>query len=204
MLDPQKVVAGSQALGDLGRDLLGALAGPRQAAGRDAGALRQDLEPHVAGAVPRGGRLARGHLGHVELQGPRVADRGLGAEPDRRPGRHALGLRPLGARRELVAADLLRRHVRRGPVGLVVGRLAHVLPVRGCRAGYEVWERVCLGDTGSAAVLGHTFVFGRMDGWGPTVSLDGGRQGEQRGDGLHLEYLFWGKYYEEKKNRGGC
>ena len=88
VLDAQEVIAGGDALRDLGGDLGGALAGPGQARWRDVGALREDLEPVGARPVPRVRRLARRHLSHVELQRPRVRDRRLRREPYRRPRRY--------------------------------------------------------------------------------------------------------------------
>lgn len=110
VLDAEQVVAGGDARGDLSRDLARALAGPGQSAGADVGALREDLEPDCAGAVPGRGRLARWHLGHVELQHARVRDGGVGCEADCVAGcdRHCLCAFVAGG--ELVASHLIRGH----------------------------------------------------------------------------------------------
>lgn len=84
------------------------------------------LEPHGAGAVEGCGGLARGDFGHVELEGPGVRDGAYGGEADGVACVDGVGLRS-GARGQLVAADLLRRDVGYGAVGLVVCRLADIL-----------------------------------------------------------------------------
>lgn len=146
MLDADEVVARRQALRDLNGNVAQALAGPREPRGGDVGPLGEDLEPDGARPVEGGGRLAGGHLGHVELQGARVRDAGVGDEADRSARCDAHRLRALAAGGQLVAPQLRRGHVRHGAVGLVVGRLAHVLPVLRRRAvGDEAGELVCRG-----------------------------------------------------------
>lgn len=104
VLRAQQVLARGQGLGEGDGDLCLARGGPADGGrGRD-GFLLVDLEPHVAAAVPGLGRLARGHLGHVELHGPGVRDAGHGSEGDGVAGVDGGGLRA-GAGREGVAAD---------------------------------------------------------------------------------------------------
>ena len=148
VLDPYEVVAGREARRDRDGHVAEALAGPREPARADVGALREDLEPDGARAVKGRGRLPGGDLGHVELEGARVRDARVGHEADLGARRHAHGLGALVPRGELVAAQLRRGHVRHGAVGLVVGRLADVLPVlRRGAVGDEAGELVCLGGS---------------------------------------------------------
>jgi hypothetical protein len=107
VLDPQKILAARQRLGQRERHLRLSAAGKRHLATRKGSTLRVDLEPDGTGAVEGGGGLARGDFGHVELEGARVRDGGYGREADGVTGVDGGGLGCRGTGRELVAADLL-------------------------------------------------------------------------------------------------
>jgi hypothetical protein len=137
-----------------------------------------DLEPYVAAAVPGLGGLTAGDLGHVELHGTGVRDGGYRAESYGVTGLCLVSLVSLRtmsttyidgvcacarAGREGVAADSIGSHIRDRAVGLVVRRLANILPRTGSLAtDNELGEGV--------------------------VRRDGARKSEERkNDGLHSE-----------------
>lgn len=102
VLDTEEIFTRGQALGDGDGDLALACAicvsgdrsmrilpqhtirGPAESASGDHGTLLEDLEPYVATAVPGCGSLSARNLGHVELKGTGMADRGHGSESDGR------------------------------------------------------------------------------------------------------------------------
>jgi hypothetical protein len=102
-------------------------ASPAHARRTDLSSLLINLEPNIAAAIPRGRCLALGHLGEVELQRARVRDAALCRETNGVAGLDLVGL-GARARRELVAADGVRVDVGDRAIGLVVCRLADVLP----------------------------------------------------------------------------
>ena len=147
MLDAQQVVPVGQALGDLDVDLLLAGRGPSDLATGERGPVLVDLEPDVAGAVEGLGRGAAGRLGHVELQGPRVAQVRVDAEPDRVARLDRLGPRALRPAARRVAPQLRVVDVLHGAVRVLVGRLPDEGPV-GFRLALvdEAGEGVYFGD----------------------------------------------------------
>lgn len=142
MLHPQQVVPVRNARRNLDADAGQAAAGPGDGT-PERGAVLVDLEPDVPVAVERLGRRAAGRLCHVELQGARVLDARVDAEPDRVAGLDGRGGGVLAPGRQLIAAELGRRHVLDGAVAFEVGGLADVGPVRLCGAvENETWEGV--------------------------------------------------------------
>lgn len=101
---------------------------PRELAVGNLGTLAEDLEPDLALALEVGGTGSRGSLGHVELEGARVGDVGVDGEAQVVAGLdgQSLGRRVGGVD---VAADVVRRDVGHGAVGVVVGSHANILPV---------------------------------------------------------------------------
>lgn len=101
--------------------------------------LLVDLEPDGAGPVPGRGRLARRHLGHPAAERARVEDVGRRLEGDGAAGLDAVRRRRAAPAR-LEAPDRLAVDVLDRPVGLPVGRPAHVLPgARARQVGERVW-----------------------------------------------------------------
>lgn len=133
MLDAKKILPALQAPrhGDALRRLVGAR--PRQLR-PEVRLLLVHLEPDAPAAVPRLGRLALGHAGHVHLHWTGMVDVGARREADRRARRDVDGRR--AAHREGVASDSFRLDVADEAVVLPVGCLDHVYPLaRGFAAG---------------------------------------------------------------------
>jgi hypothetical protein len=107
VLHAEEILSARQALRDRHSDLSLVLAGPAQSATRDRRALLVDLEPRVSAAVPGGGGLTAGDLGHVELESARVRDGALGGEAEGGSGRDFVGTLGRGSGGELIAADLV-------------------------------------------------------------------------------------------------
>ena len=118
-------------------------AGPGDAAAGDNGLLLEDLEPDLAASVPVGGGLAGGNLGEVELHRAGVADVGVQGEADGVAGVDLAGLNAL-AGVALVAADRIAVDVLDRAVGLVVGRLADVLPLTGLKRCVSILLKLCV------------------------------------------------------------
>lgn len=190
MLGPQQIVPVRQTPGDLDADLLLAGRGPRDLPAGEAGPVLVDFEPDVAGPVKGLGRSAREGLGHVELQGARVADVAVDAEPDRvarLDGFRARALRP-GARR--VAAQLRVVDVLHGAVRVLVGRLAHKGPVGlGLAVVDEAWEGVLIRKGGSTMLAGVILarpVWELLVGYLHTVGIGRGGKEAEGYDCLHV------------------
>lgn len=110
-------------------------AGPGDGARAEAGrAVLVDLEPHGALAVKGGRGLARGDLGHVEVERAGVADGGVDSEGDSAAGLDRDNLGRASAHVPLVAGHGSRGDVLNGAVGLEVLGDADCLPLGGGHA----------------------------------------------------------------------